>query len=71
MASAKVQRWALPLNFYDYNIIYKPDKQHNNADMLSRLPLATTPTDVPVPGDTVMLLEALQLSPVTAKLIKT
>ena len=71
MASARVQRWALTLSCYDYNIIYKPGKQHNNADMLSRLPLATAPTDVPVPGDTVMLLETLQSSPVTAKLIKT
>ena len=71
MASPRVQRWALTLSGYDYNIVYKPGKHHCNADMLSRLPLKTTPRDIPVPGDTVMLLETLQESPVTAKLIRT
>ena len=61
MASARVQRWALILSAYDYNIAYKPGKQHCNADMLSRLPLETAPQDVPIPGDTIMLLETLQL----------
>ena len=71
MASPRVQRWALTLSGYEYDIVYKPGKQHCNADMLSRLPLETAPKDVPVPGDTIMLLETLQSSPVTAKLIKT
>ena len=71
MASPRVQRWALTLSGYEYDIMYKPGKQHCNADMLSRLPLETAPKDVPVPGDTVVLLETLQSSPVTAKLIKT
>ena len=71
MASARIQRWALTLNAYNYNIAYKPGKQHCNADVLSRLPLETAPQDVPIPGDTIMLLETLQSSPVTAKLIKT
>ena len=39
--------------------------------MLSRLPLKTAPRDIPVPRDTVILLETLQESPVTAKLIRT
>ena len=34
-----------------------------NADMLSRLPIEAAPTNVPVPGDTIMLLETLQSSP--------
>ena len=44
---------------------------NNNAEMLSRLPLATTPTGIPVPGDTFTLLETLQSSLVIAKLINT
>ena len=71
MTSARVQRWALTLSSYDYNISYKSGKQHCNADMLSRLPIAAAPTEVPVLGDTILLLETLQSSPVTAKLIKT
>ena len=42
-----------------------------NADMLSRLPIEVGPTNVPVPGDAIMLLETLQSSPVTVKFIKT
>ena len=64
MASPRVQRWALTLSGYDYNIMYKPGKHHCNADMLSIRPLKIAPTDIPV-------LETLQESPVTAKLIKT
>ena len=71
MASARVQRWALTLSAYDYNNVYKLGKQHCNADMLSRLLLETAPQHVPIPGDTIMLLETLQSSPVTVKLIKT
>lgn len=70
MASARIQRWALTLSGYDYRIAYKPGKEHANADALSRLPLPDTPTVVPVPGDTILLLETLQCSPVTATAIK-
>ena len=38
------------MSHYDNNIVYKVGKQHNNAGMLSKLSLAATPTDVPVPG---------------------
>ncbi|PAA84717.1 hypothetical protein BOX15_Mlig028849g1 [Macrostomum lignano] len=40
-AAARLQRWALTLAAYDYDIRYKNTKQHGNADFLSRLPLAT------------------------------
>ena len=59
MTSARVQRWALTLSSYDYNISYKSGKQHCNADMLSRLPTAAAPTDVLVPDEMVLLLETL------------
>lgn len=70
MASARIQRWALTLSAYDYSIIYKPGKEHANADLLSRLPLPDTITDVPLPGETVLLMETLQTSPVTADQIR-
>ena len=71
MAPARVQRGALTLSSYDYNISYKSGKPHCNANMLSRLPIEAAPANVLIPGDTIMLLETLQSSPVTAKLIKT
>ncbi|XP_039887198.1 uncharacterized protein K02A2.6-like [Simochromis diagramma] len=39
MGSPRVQRWAVTLSAYEYNIRYKPGKHHENADALSRLPV--------------------------------
>uniref|UniRef100_A0A8C6WE53 ribonuclease H n=1 Tax=Neogobius melanostomus TaxID=47308 RepID=A0A8C6WE53_9GOBI len=39
MASPRIQRWAVTLRAYEYEIVYKPGKYHSNADALSRLPL--------------------------------
>ena len=70
MASARIQRWALTLSAYDYSIVYRPGEQHANADLLSRLPLPDTISEVPLPGETVLLMEKLQTSPITAQQIK-
>ena len=39
MAAAWLQRWALLLSGYQYDIYYQDTKSHSNADALSRLPL--------------------------------
>ena len=39
LAAARLERWALLLSAYCYDIEYKPTKEHSNADGLSRLPL--------------------------------
>ena len=70
MASARIQRWALTLSAYNYSIAYKPGADHSNADLLSRLPLSESVSNVPLPGETVLLMETLQGSPVTAAQIK-
>lgn len=41
VTAARLQRWSIALSAYDYDIIYKSGATHNNADALSRLPLAT------------------------------
>ena len=48
------------------------DKTATYPDALSRLPLNEAPDDVPLPGDTVSMLEALDSSgPVTTAAIKS
>ena len=39
LAAARLQRWALILSAYSYDVEFRPTQQHSNADMLSRLPL--------------------------------
>ena len=59
MASARIQRWALTLSAYDYRIVFRAGKENSNTDGLSRLPLRESPSNVPVPGDAVLMMEAL------------
>ena len=70
MASARIQRWALSLAAYDYKIVYKPGSTHANTDMLSRLPLPQTPSEIRIPGETILLMDMLQSTPVSAQQIK-
>ena len=66
MASSRIQRWALILSAYNYSVAYRPGKDHANADVFSRLPLATAPAEVPLTGETVLLLECLNMTPLSA-----
>ena len=49
MASARIQRWALTMNNYQYKLEYRPGTSISHADCLSRLPLPDTPHKVSVP----------------------
>lgn len=69
MASGRILRWSLTLSAYDYEFKYKPGTQIAHADALSRLPLPDAPTTVPLPADTVHLLNFLSSAPITPKLI--
>ena len=60
-------RWALMMQGYKYELNYRPGSQNQSADCLSRLPLQEWPTDVPMPGEAVNLLNTLERSPTTAK----
>ena len=39
MASARIARWHMILSAYEYDMIHKEGKKHQNADALSRLPV--------------------------------
>ena len=70
LVSARIQQWSLTLGAYDYTTEYKPGQEHGNADMLSRLPLPETPAKVPIPGETILLLDMLNSLPVTSEHIR-
>ena len=59
----------MTLSAYDYSIVYKPGDSNSNADVLSCLPLPDKPVNVPVPGETILLLDTLS-KPMTAKQVK-
>ena len=69
MASGRILRWSLTLSVYDYEFKYKPGAQIPHADALSRLPLPDTPSTVPMPAETVHLLNFLSSARITPTLI--
>ena len=71
-ASPRVQRWALTLAAYEYEIQYKAGITNGNADALSRLPvpLPEMPDVTPMPGDTIKLMEHLEEIPLHSSQIR-
>ena len=70
MASARIQRWAVTLSSYDYEIQYRHGSQQANADGCSRLPLPVSALEIPIPGETILVLEHLDTTPVAAKQVR-
>ena len=70
LAAPRIQRWALTLAAYGYKIQYKAGKSNGNADALSRLPLPQMPLSTPQPGETILLMEHLEETPVTSSHIR-
>lgn len=69
LAAARIQRWAIILSAYDYNIVYHKSEEHSNADGLSCCPLPeTSDTGTTVASATVhsLLAEHLQKAPLKA-----
>ncbi|KAJ8351850.1 hypothetical protein SKAU_G00233260 [Synaphobranchus kaupii] len=68
MCSPRVQRWAVLLRAYEYKIVYKPGKEHANADALSRLPLPQTAEEDDT--DQVLMIDVMDDSPVTTTQVR-
>ncbi|XP_054287546.1 uncharacterized protein K02A2.6-like [Macrosteles quadrilineatus] len=66
LAAARIQRWALTLAAYDYNIRYKRGEEISNADALSRLPCETSEEE----GE-ISFFSASYRLPITSKEIAT
>ena len=69
-ASARIQRWALTLAAYEYTLVTRGTSAHANADALSRLPLADTIQETPLPAEWILTLEQFQDTPVTSEQIR-
>ncbi len=83
LAAARLQRWALLLSTYDYEIQIKPTESQSNADGLSRLPLPVLDSDngaeavslfnvsqVPLPVTFQQVQQATKRDPVLSKLLR-
>ena len=66
LAAARMQRWALLLACYQYKIEYRSSARNANADLLSRLPLASVS---PHPDEVCAHQVTVDQLPVTAKQI--
>ena len=70
MASSRMQRWALTLLAYEYEIVYRSGRDNSNADSLSRLALEVSSETTPVPADIIYLMENLATTPLDATKVK-
>ena len=48
LAAARLQRWAIILSAYQYEVEFRATDNHANADCLSRLPLEVTTEEMPL-----------------------
>ena len=72
LAAARLQKWALLLSAYSYEIKWKPTREHANADGLSRLPLPCgKPECLSTSADAAFVIGQVQALPVTAERFET
>ena len=70
LAAARLQRWAMLLSAYSYDIQFKPTSDHVNADGLSRLPLPEITVEGQSPDATIFNVAQIERLPVTAAQIR-
>ena len=66
MASGRIQRWALLMQAYRYELIHRSGERLGTADALSRLPLSVATESTPIPADWTNLVNFLDYSPVNS-----
>lgn len=67
LAAARMQRWALQLLAYTYDVEFRSTREHGNADGVSRLPLDNQEQPA---TSSVFTISQIQALPVTAERIE-
>ena len=65
--SGRLQRWALMLAQYQYELMYRPGPPIANANGLSRLPLPDIPKDPKSPPELLCSLKQIQTAPLATE----
>ena len=71
LAAARLQRWAILLSAYKYQIEFRSTTAHGNADCLSRLPLSDQPLEGLTPEPSIFNLSQIASLPVTSSRVET
>ena len=71
MAAARLQRWAILLSAYRYEVEFRPTGKHGNADGLSRLPLNQGHAEGMSLEAGIFQVQQLENLPVTTKHLKS
>ena len=66
MAAARLQRWALKLSAYTYEIKFRRTQDHSNADCLSRLPVNCGDSSDLVSESTIFNIHQIESLPITS-----
>ena len=66
LAAARLQRWAVLLSGYDYDIVYKRSADNANADFFSRFPVQTRDEEDSDPDEHYVFATAVSCLPVIA-----
>ena len=67
MAASRIQRWAIILSAYNYELIFKSGRKHGNADSMSRLPFQSDDCEESSMLENYVLMTELCHSPTTSK----
>lgn len=70
LAAARLQRWAVLLSAYTYDILFKSTVAHGNADGLSRLPLPFDTREGESTESTTYFVSRMECLPVTVAQIQ-
>ena len=67
MAASRIQRWAIVLSAYNYELIFKFGRKHGNSRSMSRLPFQSDDCEESSVLENYVLMTELCYSPTTSE----